>query len=501
MATLNETGMAPGLSVLDDLMPAPSGRSDQQQGLDWWPVVRLRLMGCDLVAVTVALAVAQTAVGLRLDLEIPRSWAVGFAVAAGVLWLLAIAGAGGYQIRHLGVGAEEYRRICTATFRAFAVLALLGYATHLVLPRSFIVLAAPLGTLLLLAGRWTLRRSVVRARDDGRCLHRVLVVGGRAESAQLVDRLKQEPAAGFRPVAVCLPPGRPAAGGARTGPPVHGVPVLGIPAEAAAVAAAVQADVVAVAPGPSIGAAAVRDLAWSLEGSGVDLVVSPTLTDVAGPRIEMRPVSGLPLLYVDEPRLPAGRHLVKTVIDFVGAGVGLLLLAPFLLVIALAIRLSSPGPALFRQARIGRGGQTFQVLKFRTMYCDAEARLGELRNDADGLLFKVRDDPRITPFGRWLRRTSIDELPQLGNVLLGQMSLVGPRPLPVRDCDVIGHARRRLLVRPGITGLWQVSGRSDVTWEEAVRLDLNYVENWSVSLDLLILLRTVNVVLRRRGAY
>jgi exopolysaccharide biosynthesis polyprenyl glycosylphosphotransferase len=329
-------------------------------------------------------------------------------------------------------------------------------------------------------------------------VHRVLVIGDELHGRELVSRLKAEPAAGFVPVAACL-----AGASARWDSSVVGVPVLGTPADAASAAATVTADVVAVAAGPAVTARLVRDLAWSLEGTGVDLVVSPALTDVAGPRIDVRPVAGLPLLYVDEPRLPAGRNVVKTVMDLVGATVGLLLLSPLLLAIGLLIRLTSPGPVLFRQNRVGLHGEQFRVLKFRTMYQDAEARLVDLRvrNEADGLLFKIKDDPRVTPLGRWLRGLSLDELPQLGNVLLGQMSLVGPRPLPVLDSDVTGDARRRLLVRPGITGLWQVSGRSDVTWEEAVRLDLHYVANWSVSLDLLILLRTVAVVLRRRGAY
>ncbi|HEY9475678.1 MAG TPA: sugar transferase [Mycobacteriales bacterium] len=206
--------------------------------------------------------------------------------------------------------------------------------------------------------------------------------------------------------------------------------------------------------------------------------------------------------HVDPPEFTGGRWLAKGALDRTLAGLALLLLCPLLLAVVAAIRLSSTGPALFGQSRCGRGGERFRMYKFRTMYPDAEARLADLahRNESDGLLFKIRDDPRVTPLGRLLRRTSIDELPQLLNVLRGQMSLVGPRPLPVVDSDLTGDARMRLLVRPGITGLWQVSGRSRLSWPETVRLDLYYVQNWSIGLDLLILLRTAGAVFRGTGA-
>ncbi|MGH3365586.1 MAG: sugar transferase, partial [Nocardioidaceae bacterium] len=246
-----------------------------------------------------------------------------------------------------------------------------------------------------------------------------------------------------------------------------------------------------------------REISWLLEGTGVQLIVEPRFTDIAGPRITVAPLGGLPLLHVDEPEFTGWRRFVKDGIDRAVAALGLIALSPVLVLIAIAVRRTSPGPALFRQRRAGSYGQEFRVVKFRTMYRDAEARLAELQaqNDGDGLLFKIKDDPRITPVGRFLRRTSLDELPQLINVLRGEMSLVGPRPLPVDDEEFKGHERRRMLVRPGITGLWQVSGRSDTSWEDAVRLDLYYVENWSITLDLMILARTFAVVARGGGAY
>jgi len=265
----------------------------------------------------------------------------------------------------------------------------------------------------------------------------------------------------------------------------------------------VRADTIAVCGSASAEPGELRRLAWQLEGSGVDLVVAPQLTDIAGPRVHVRPIEGLPLLHVEEPTLSGLAWLAKNLLDRIAAGVGLLLLAPLFVAIAIAIRISDPGPVFFRQPRVGHEGRTFRVWKFRTMYVDAEQRLASLvdQNETNGMLFKIREDPRVFPVGRFLRATSLDEFPQLINVLAGEMSLVGPRPLPADDGDFLGDVRRRLLVRPGITGLWQVSGRSDLSWDEAVRLDLYYVDNWSLAYDLSILWRTIGVVLARKGAY
>ena len=233
--------------------------------------------------------------------------------------------------------------------------------------------------------------------------------------------------------------------------------------------------------------------------------MAPGLIDVAGTRIHIRPLAGLPLLHVEEPRLTGTRRLAKAVLDRALALAGLLLLSWFFVAIAVAVRLNSPGPALFRQRRVGRKGSGFTLYKFRSMYAGAEELLDSLspRNEADGgVLFKLRQDPRITPVGGFLRRCSLDELPQLLNVLKGDMSLVGPRPpLPSEVAKYPDDIRRRLLVKPGLTGLWQISGRSDLSWEESVRLDLHYVENWTMTLDFAILWRTVRVVLRGKGAY
>jgi exopolysaccharide biosynthesis polyprenyl glycosylphosphotransferase len=266
-----------------------------------------------------------------------------------------------------------------------------------------------------------------------------------------------------------------------------------------------RADTVAVAGSPELTGEALRRLSYDLEGTGIDLLVAPALLNVAGNRISIRPVAGVPLLHVDEPELDGARKLVKMLFDRGVALCLLLVLSPLLLVLMVAVKVSSRGPMLFRQTRVGRDGELFSLLKLRTMQPDAESRLQELMalNEAPGgVLFKLKDDPRVTPLGRWLRKWSLDELPQLINVVIGQMSMVGPRPpLPTEVEKYQGHARRRLLVKPGITGLWQVSGRSDLSWEEAVRLDLQYVENWSLGLDMVVIAKTLLAVVRSAGAY
>jgi exopolysaccharide biosynthesis polyprenyl glycosylphosphotransferase len=257
---------------------------------------------------------------------------------------------------------------------------------------------------------------------------------------------------------------------------------------------------------PEIDGVELRRLAWQLERDSIDLVVASTLVDVAGDRTTIRPIDGVPLLHVEHPRLKGGRRLVKAVFDRVGALVLLTLLAPPMLIIAALVRFApgERGPVIFRQQRVGKDGRPFVLFKFRSMYVDAEARLAELRehNETAAGLFKIRKDPRVTRVGRWLRRLSLDELPQLLNVLRGEMSLVGPRPpLPSEVAKYPADMRRRLVVKPGLTGLWQVSGRSDLSWEDTIRLDLTYVENWSLAMDLAILARTLGAVIRSAGAY
>jgi exopolysaccharide biosynthesis polyprenyl glycosylphosphotransferase len=301
-------------------------------------------------------------------------------------------------------------------------------------------------------------------------------------------------------VAACVPP----RDDHDSEPNLAGVPVLGRLADASRVVRMVGADTVAVLACPEMDGTALRELAWQLEKTGTDLCVAPALLDVAGPRTTIRPVAGLPLIHVDHPELNGAKRLVKDVFDRILATLALLLLAPVYVVISILVKTTSPGPVLFQQTRVGKDGEEFRMLKFRTMVRDAERHKESLaeRNESDGLLFKMKSDPRITHVGSLLRRYSLDEFPQLINVMLGEMSLVGPRPpLPEEAARYGQVVRRRLVVKPGMTGLWQISGRSDLAWDESVRLDLRYVENWSLALDLLILWKTVAAVIRGSGAY
>jgi exopolysaccharide biosynthesis polyprenyl glycosylphosphotransferase len=410
--------------------------------------------------------------------------------------LLGISGA--YEQRSFGIGSDEFHRIARAGLLLLAGLGFLSYAAELDLSRALVVLGVPSLTVLTLVERYAARRSLHRQRLLGRCSKRVVVVGRGGAVLDLVDRLRRTSHVGLDVVAVCVTPDdRPRVARAID------LPVGGLD-DVLATAAELGADTIAVTSASETAASYLRKLSWQLEGTGMELLVAPGLVEVAGPRLHIRPFDGLPLLSVEQPRFEGWRRVVKGALDRSVALAALVLLAPALGLIALAVRLSGPGPVLYRQQRVGLGGQHFTMLKFRSMVPGADQQVAGLSdgNDADGLLFKMRQDPRVTPVGRWLRRLSLDELPQLVNVLTGEMSLVGPRPpLPVEVARYDTSVSRRLLVKPGLTGLWQISGRSDLPWEEAVRLDLRYVENWSLALDIQILWKTARAVVTASGAY
>jgi exopolysaccharide biosynthesis polyprenyl glycosylphosphotransferase len=417
-------------------------------------------------------------------------------VAAAAALVLALALGGAYQHRFVGTGSEEFRRLVTAGTAVVAVAATAGHAAAPPVQRV-VVLGTPVAVALVLAVHLASRAVLRGGRRHGRFAQRVLVLGLERSVAELVRTVRRDPVAGLRVVGACVRHSTAAA--------VEGVPVLGAPEEALGAVRACRADTVLLTAWSDVGEDDLRRLAWELEGSGVQILVAPRVAEVALTRLHIRAVGGVPLLRVEEPEFTGARRVGKAALDRGGAAAALVLLAPLLIVVALLVKLTSPGPVLFRQERVGLGGRTFRMRKFRTMTEDAEERLGELEHlneHAGGPLFKIREDPRVTPVGRVLRRWSLDELPQLLDVLGGSMSLVGPRPPLLREVEQYeSDVRRRLLVKPGITGLWQVSGRSDLSWEESVRIDLSYVENWHLGLDLSIVLRTVWAVLRRSGAY
>jgi exopolysaccharide biosynthesis polyprenyl glycosylphosphotransferase len=421
------------------------------------------------------------------------------ASALPAVWVAAVLTAGAYDRRFLVSGPEQFQRVVNAGVWLLAGIALASFFTHADLSRGLVAIVVPLVTVLTLVGRYTARKLLHRRVARGRHLHRVIVAGSADEVRNLIRHMRRAPYAGYDVVGTCLAGTRDAAGLVDVM-----VPVLGPVSSVYEVARRLGADTIAVAGTGALSDRELRRLSWKLEGTGTELVVAPSITDIAGPRIRVRPIHGLPLLIVEEPEFSGMKRLLKETFDRSMAAMLLAVLLPVLVAIAVTIRLTSRGPALFCQVRLGRLGVPFVLWKFRTMKVDAEQELTTLlhANEHDGALFKIRADPRITPFGRWLRRYSIDELPQLWNVLRGSMSIVGPRPcLPaeVEGCET--DVRRRLLVKPGMTGLWQINGRSDLAWEEAVRLDLYYVENWSMTMDMVIVWKTIAAVLSRRGAY
>jgi exopolysaccharide biosynthesis polyprenyl glycosylphosphotransferase len=416
-----------------------------------------------------------------------------------LLWLICIALAGGYDKRFIGVGSDEFRRVVNGGVFLTSAVAIVAYAAKTDIARGYVVIALPSAIIFDLLARYALRKRLHRRRRDGRFMRKVVAVGHATVVAELAAQLDRDSYHGLSVVAACL-----------AGPPVPGLAeIAGVPAvvgldHVAEVVKTFQADTVAVLACPEMSGVRLRELAWELEQTDTELCVAPALLDVAGPRTTIRPVAGLALLHMDHPEFTGTRRLIKAAFDRACAASALLLLSPLFAVVCVIIHWSDGGPAFFRQVRVGRDGRSFILFKFRTMVPDAEAKREQLAalNETDGLLFKIRNDPRVTRVGARLRRWSVDELPQLINVLLGDMSLVGPRPALPREAALYGdHVRRRLMVKPGITGLWQINGRADLSWDESVRLDLRYVENWSFLLDLQILWKTSSAVRRGSGAY
>ncbi len=447
----------------------------------------------------VAVGVLAVLVALPL-LNFPFSWPkmVALALGAALAWPLAVAINRGYEHSGLGVGDDELRSVMRAGVFAVAVGAFPAAISQSLGVVATSVIAVPVAVVGSALVRLIARRRLHAQQRAGQNLRRVVVVGSAYAAADLATVLRREPDSGMLVLGVCVP--HADAGRARE----TGLPVLGSLDEVPTVIRTYGADAVAVTGSDSTQHNYLRELSWALEGAGVELLVHPGLVEVAGPRMHIRPHVGLPLLHVEQPHFTGWRRFVKRATDLLLTSVGLLVISPVMAALALAVKLQDGGPVIFRQTRVGLDGSTFTMLKFRSMHVDAEARVAELRaaNPNMGHLFKMTDDPRITPVGRFLRKYSLDELPQLFNVLGGSMSLVGPRPPLQSEVDGYeDHARRRLLVTPGLTGLWQVSGRSLLSWEETVRLDLRYVENWTLSFDLLILWKTMFAVLAKRGAF
>ena len=414
-------------------------------------------------------------------------------------WVLAMFLGRAYEQRYLWVGADEFRRVAMASVGVMAAFGTTSWALKWDVARGFVVVALPMAALLTLLQRYARRQALHRERGRGRCQQTTLVVGHRSGVAALHELVEASRYHGFHIIGCCLPP---SAGSDEQ--VFDGLPVLGSLDDVIDVVRRYGIDTVAVLPSPELEGPALRRLGWDLEQTEAELLLAPAVTEFAGPRVAIRPVAGLPLLHVERPELTGPRRMAKAAFDVTAAALGLVLLFPLLLGIAAAVGLTSRGPVFYRQERVGRDGRAFPMLKFRSMVVDADQRLAGLqaRSDGNGVLFKMKDDPRVTRVGRSLRRYSLDELPQLVNVLRGQMSLVGPRPPLPHETDRYGFdMHRRFLVKPGMTGLWQISGRSDLSWDDSVRMDVRYVENWSFGMDLFILWKTFGAIRGGSGAY
>lgn len=466
-----------------------------------------RLVAVDLLGVVLAVGLAHWLrfgglPGTEQPFRYSNYLVVSIVIAAA--WLTALMANHSRSPRIIGSGAEEYRRVWAGTTAVFGGVAIISMLFKLEIARGYLMIALPAGLVLLGLGRWAARRVVVRARQKhGKCITRVVVVGSAPAVRDLTKSLAREPWSEYEVVGACIP--GPSSRTEVDVPGVGAIPTFGDEANVVGAVTATNSHAVAITATERLDGRGIRNLSWELEKLNIDLLVSPGVVDVAGPRLQMRPVAGLPLIHVEKPQYHGAKRFQKRLFDTVFSGMVLLCGFPVLFAIAIAIKLTSKGPIFYRQERIGLDGAPFEMIKFRTMVDGADRMLGELveLNECDGgVLFKMRSDPRITPVGRFLRKYSLDELPQFINVFKRDMSVVGPRPplaSEVKSYD--DHARRRLLVRPGITGLWQVSGRSDLSWEDSVRLDLFYVENWSMVSDLLIAIKTVKAVLSHSGAY
>ncbi len=477
----------------------PGEEAIERVGARWWQAYSWRVRIGDLAAVTTAILVAAAVDWARGNPSAHGQFNVAYSVLTAllaILWLTAISSGRTTDRRIVGHGNTEYQRVVSVSWRLFSGIGLASFLLEVNTTRLYLAVAFLAGTVLLLFNRWAWRKWLHAHRRRNELTSRVLIVGTPLKGRVLARELTRSPHAGFDIVGLCVPTLQ-----ANQEASDH-LPVLGDFAEVGRIAKDQSVDLVAVSGADSITADAVRQLSWDLEGSGIDISVSIGLVDVAGPRFLLHPAGNLPLVYVDEPEFTGVKFFLKSVVDFALAAAMIVMLSPVLMISAIAVWRSGPGPIIYRQTRVGLNGKAFEVFKFRSMHVGADSMLEEVMANGITLFYKSVDDPRVTRAGRVLRRFSLDELPQLFNVLRGEMSLVGPRPQIEQEVALYDRkAHRRLLVKPGMTGLWQVSGRSRLSVDDAIRLDVYYVENWTIFGDVLIMLRTLKAVVGADGAY
>jgi exopolysaccharide biosynthesis polyprenyl glycosylphosphotransferase len=476
--------------------------------LDWSKRYALRVAFGDTFSILataaaahlLAFGVANTAFNSRNALDdLATPLHIGLVLA--VTWMLALRLVDTRASRIIGSGVTEYKRVVHASVLTFGFFLLGAFFLDLDISRFYALILFPLGTVAVVANRWLWRRWLLARRAKGEYSSRVVLIGSQRSVLQTARDLIANPAHGFQVVGVGLTdgPNEGQLGGT-------GLPIIGGVEDVPGLLDSYGADTVIATNSDHLPAERVREISWGLDPQRHSLVLAPSITDIAGSRVHLRPVAGLPLLHVETPQYEGPQRIGKRIFDVAVSGLILLALLPLFLLVAILVKRVDGGPVFYTQERVGRDGSIFRILKFRSMYTDADARraelLAEMAARGEKRLFKMADDPRITPIGKVLRRYSIDELPQLINVLRGDMSLVGPRPaLPEEVSDYSSKERRRLVVTPGMSGLWQVSGRSNLGWDDGIRLDLYYADNWSMTGDLIILWRTAKAVLLPDGAY
>jgi exopolysaccharide biosynthesis polyprenyl glycosylphosphotransferase len=479
------------------------------KGRQWQKSHRTRVVLVDSIAVTAAVTIAQLGRFGTPPPNVPLAnsgWLFVSACSAALvlIWIAALGLQDSWDLTLAGIGTEEYRRVCTATAQVFGTIAIADLLLQTGIARGYLAIALPLGLIGLLVGRYLLRRDLARKRAKGAFISQIVVLGNTSSVLAFCGTLSRCTTAGYRVVGACVP-SFDGDMGYVLDTPIGPVPVLGNEHSVADAVRLTNADALAVASAEQLGHEHMRTLAWRLDELGIDMIVMPGMTDIASPRLKVRPIDNIPLFHIARPRHNRTSRLQKRCFDLLFGAVALVVFAPIMVVAVIAIKMHDGGPVFFRQERVGYGGRPFRIFKFRTMDMNAADRLDSERvgsAQADAIFYKSAEDSRITAPGRWLRMTSIDEIPQLLNVLAGSMSIVGPRPLVPGEGSAVQHfTERRALVKPGMTGLWQVCGRSDVSAEERIRLDHSYIDNWSYIQDMVIVVRTVGAVLDRRGAY
>jgi exopolysaccharide biosynthesis polyprenyl glycosylphosphotransferase len=486
---------------------ANSPTSLRRASFDWARSFASRLVIGDAIALTVAIGGSHIAwLGLGLTLVSASgalTGSVGYlAVSAtiGAIWMIALQVFDSRGRRVIGSGAAEYKRVVDSTIVTLGVTLLLSFFLQLDVARGYVLTVFGTGLLFLIASRWSARQWLTKQRTHGKYVSRVVLIGSKDSVLQTANELSRHKEVGYVVVGASLTHGSNSGFVGESD-----IPVLGSITDVSSILDAVGADTVIATTSDALSPARMRELSWELEPGRKHLIVAPSVTDVGGARIHLRPVAGMPLIHVETPTYEGAKGFAKRAFDIIGSGLLLLLLAPVLITVSVLVKTSSTGPVFYRQERIGRDGIPFPMFKFRSMVTGADdllAKLLEAQGTSDKPLFKIQNDPRVTSIGAILRRFSLDELPQLINVFRGEMSLVGPRPQRKGEVDLYDAlASRRLLVTPGMSGLWQVSGRSNLSWEDSIRLDLYYVENWSITQDIAILWRTARAVFGSDGAY